>query len=177
MFETMCNIVRNNYISKDLFKEKDLLSLFLLTIEKEKENSKGEKSDPTNTTTTTNYRSRSIDGTTIITTNERLLKSATRFFELCNRKQLLDERTDYERLLPVCLYGLSTYPRNQYICKNILSLLDSACTYIIDTTQQPRIVEQSGVMPILSSLLTFDDIPDTGKTKVRTIIGKIIATP
>ena len=102
---------------------------------------------------------------------EELLGSATRFFRSCCSRNLWDKSSDFEMLLPLLVMALKEYPSNSWIRNEAMYMLDGACSLVTDK----KIVERSGVVEVLGSLLNSDDVDEADKNIVRYLIHKITA--
>jgi hypothetical protein len=103
---------------------------------------------------------------------EDFIHNTVEFFDSCCDKNLLDESSDYEMILPLLTVFLKKYPSNNKIREHIMNMMDRSCSTINDK----KVIERSGALEVLSILLASDNINDEAeKDTVRTLIGKIVA--
>jgi hypothetical protein len=67
---------------------------------------------------------------------------------------LLDRSSDYKKLLPLIIVVLKKYSANTRIRRHAFRMLYRACSTINDK----KIIARSGVMEVLGSLLSSDNI-------------------
>ena len=91
---------------------------------------------------------------------EELLRSATLFFRWCCFKKLWNKSSDYEMLLP-----LLVMVSNSGIRHDAMFMLDGA-----------EIVERSGTVELLESLLNMEDVNEDTKKMVRYLIHEITSS-
>jgi len=144
VFHTLSTIVENDYMTKQYFQYKKTLSESLDVFTKDD---------------------------TWSNRTEKVADEAIYFFNICRIKDLLDEGSDYEVLLPFFAMGLKKFPSNKLIRTNTVKFLYHTCT----TVNGRKHLEKAGAMESLSLLLTSDDISEEEKKTVRKVIVKIVA--
>jgi hypothetical protein len=146
VFCTFNNIVFGNYVTKKYFQDKNILPKCLEVFKKNG---------------AWNFRS-----------HEGLIQEAVDFFKRCHIKHLLDDSSDYEKILPLLVIAIKKFPSNDEIRGNVVGILDDACS----KANNKKIILRSGVMEPLGLLFASDEINNEDeKNKVRTLINKIIA--
>ncbi|OEU11868.1 hypothetical protein FRACYDRAFT_244988 [Fragilariopsis cylindrus CCMP1102] len=147
VFHSLCGIVYHDRMTKKYFQDKNILPKCLEVFKKNG---------------TWNFRS-----------CEELIHKAVVFFNICRTKNLLDESSDYEMILPLLVVALKKFPSNDKIRGHVVNFLNNACS---SEANNKKTILRSGVMEPLVLLLASDEINDENwKDKVRTLISKIIA--
>lgn len=143
-FVTLNNVVRCNYVEKEHFQHTNILSKCLNVFRKD--GTWGDRS-------------------------EKETRAALNFFDWCRVKQLLDDVTDYEILLPFVSISLKKFPLSVSIRRCAIIFIERSCDNVNDRTT----IEKAGALEALSLLLTSDGISENEKMKVRALISNIIA--
>eukprot|EP00536_Pseudo-nitzschia_multiseries_P011913 jgi/Psemu1/30483/gm1.30483_g len=146
VFNTYYRITYHGYVTKDEFKQMDILTHCLDVF-------KGD--------------------VTCSESDEELLEEAVSFFYGCHEKGLFTESSDYERILPLCVMGLREFAQdNANIREWATKLLDGACSNI---RKKETIMMAEGAIEALAPFLTSKDIDAKEKDDLRKLIRKIIA--
>jgi hypothetical protein len=111
------------------------------------------------------------DGTMFSCENDVMMSAVIDFLDTCQHKELLNEDSDQESFVYLCIIGLKEFPANDEIRKKVVKLLDGACS----TIYNKKIIERAGTMVGLAPLLTSDDIDEVEKDNVRGLMRKILA--
>jgi hypothetical protein len=147
VFRSLYNIVWwDNYVIKKHFQDKDILSKCLEVFKK--------------------------DNGTWTCRSKIVMAGAIEFFNQCHDKLILKKSSDYEKLLPLLIMVLKKHPSNNTLRNCAFEMIDGACS----TANDRKIIVGSGVMEVLGSLLTSDNINEGGKQRVLTVIRRIIAS-
>jgi len=146
VFRTFAHLVKNDIMTKKLFKDRNILSKCLDVFRK-------------NNNTT--WDCRIVELTNVV----------TKFLNHCGQKGFFDQASDYEQLLPFIIVCAKKFPSDIPIQKRTIYLLNDACDKFNDKT----IIERSGAMVVLSELLASNDANEDLKNRVRTLIRQITA--
>jgi hypothetical protein len=111
------------------------------------------------------------DGALFSYGNDVIMATVVDFLDTCYHKELLNQDLDQETFIYLCVIGLKQFPANGTIRKQVVKLLDGACSTIYDK----KIIERADTMVGLAPLLTSDDIDEVEKDNVRGLMRKILA--
>jgi len=146
VFNTFYRITYHDYVTKDEFKQMDILTHCLDVF----------KGDVTSSES-----------------DEEFLEEAISFFYGCHEKDLFTDSSDYERVLPLCVMGLREFAQdNANIREWATKLLDGACSNI---RKKEAIMMAEGAIEALAPFLTSKDVDMKEKDELRKLIRKIIA--
>jgi len=146
VFLTLHNLVINENVNKEFFKNQNILSK-CLDVFKKNDN--------------ITWDCKTID----------LMACVTRFFIRCRQQGFFDQASDYEQLLPFIIVCVKKFPSDISIQKHTIDLLNDSCNVLNDK----KIFERSGTMVVLGELLASNDVNERVKKKVRTLIHRITA--
>jgi hypothetical protein len=110
-------------------------------------------------------------GTMFSCENDVIISAVIDFLDTCQHKELLNEESDQESFVYLCVIGLKGFPANDAIRKKVVKLLYGACS----TIYNKKIIERADTMVGLAPLLTSDGIDEVEKGNVRDLMRKILA--
>ena len=146
VFNTLYRITYLDFVTKEEFKHKQLLKHCLSVFQRDVTSSEGD---------------------------EELLEEAFSFLYGCHEKELLEDGTDYEQVLPLCVIGLQEFAHeNDSIREWATKLLDGACSRVAN---KESIMMAEGAIEALAPLLTAKDVGADEKEELRGLMRKILA--
>lgn len=108
--------------------------------------------------------------------DENLIQSIIHFVTSCSSNNMLDNKTDYEALLPFLVKAWKEYPDSIYFIsdrKGVYDFIDTACYHLPNKI----IIEESGVLELLVEVLSSSKKcrHDDEKKMVRALLQKIVS--
>lgn len=146
VFNSLYRITYHDFVSKDDFHRKDLLTHVLNVFKRDVNHCEGD---------------------------EELLEEAISFLYGCHEKALFNKGSDYESVLPLCVMGLREFAQeNENIREWASKLLDGACSNI---ENKETIMMAEGAIEAIAPFLTFEEVDATDKEFMRNLIRKIVS--
>mmetsp|Transcript_62871 Transcript_62871/g.70318 ORF Transcript_62871/g.70318 Transcript_62871/m.70318 type:complete len:275 (+) Transcript_62871:2-826(+) len=147
VFITFSHIVENDDMSKEFFKDRNILSK-CLDVFKKKDNT---------------WECRT----------ELLMDSAVKFINVCWMRGFFNQGSDYEQLLPFIITCAKKFQTNVNI--QVITFVYLRTISTMDNGKSIIDIDRSSAMEVLEALLALDEISEDMKNRVRKIIDWITA--